>query len=118
MRLAVQRALLTQQHAYRYFAGWTDKLNGEVMQTEKCYHSYTVREPIGVLAAMSPDWIRRPPREKMRSISWTPAAEEHLRKLLPLLRFYDDLKDIRAAIEEVACEDPRSTHWKVHSYCV
>lgn len=40
--------------ARRYFAGWTDKLTGEVAQTEKCYHSYTVREPIGLLAAIVP----------------------------------------------------------------
>lgn len=66
-----------------------------------------------VPSAVSPAWIRRPPRAQMQTIAWTPVAEEHLAQVMPRLRFYDNIADVRAAIEEVAREDPRSTHWKV-----
>jgi len=42
----------------RYFAGWADKITGTVIPTPgfmgRPTHSYTVREPIGVLAAIVP----------------------------------------------------------------
>ena len=43
---------------YRHFAGWADKINGESVPTAGYFgrptHSYTVREPVGVIAAIIP----------------------------------------------------------------
>ena len=43
---------------YRYYAGWTDKLEGRTIPTPgymgRATLSYTVREPIGVVAAITP----------------------------------------------------------------
>ena len=86
-----------------------DLINGTPVIDIKPY----IPEYDSIPSALSPEWIRRPPREKMKALHWSPLAEEHLRKILPQLRFYDTVDDIRAAIEEVAREDPRSTHWKV-----
>jgi betaine-aldehyde dehydrogenase len=42
----------------RYYAGWADKVNGEVLTTDGYFgaptHSYTRREPVGVIAAIVP----------------------------------------------------------------
>lgn len=42
----------------RYFAGWADKITGDAIPTAghfgQATHSYTVREPIGVIAAIVP----------------------------------------------------------------
>ncbi|WP_232666548.1 aldehyde dehydrogenase family protein [Pseudonocardia sp. TRM90224] len=42
----------------RYYAGWADKINGELLGTDGYFgaptHSYTRREPIGVIAAIVP----------------------------------------------------------------
>ncbi len=44
--------------AFRYFAGWADKLEGRSVPTGpymgRPTHSYTVREPVGVVAAITP----------------------------------------------------------------
>ncbi|TLS44270.1 aldehyde dehydrogenase family protein [Streptomyces montanus] len=44
--------------AFRYFAGWADKLEGRSVPTSpymgRPTHSYTVREPVGVVAAITP----------------------------------------------------------------
>ncbi|MGP4006868.1 aldehyde dehydrogenase family protein [Streptomyces sp. 4N124] len=43
---------------FRYFAGWADKLEGRSVPTSpymgRPTHSYTVREPVGVVAAITP----------------------------------------------------------------
>ena len=43
---------------YRHFAGWADKITGESIPTAGYFgqptHSYTVREPVGVIAAIIP----------------------------------------------------------------
>jgi acyl-CoA reductase-like NAD-dependent aldehyde dehydrogenase len=44
---------------FRHFAGWADKINGETIPTAGYMgmaptHSYTVREPVGVIAAIVP----------------------------------------------------------------
>ncbi|QKV93090.1 aldehyde dehydrogenase family protein [Streptomyces sp. NA02950] len=45
-------------HAFRYFAGWADKVEGRSIPTSaymgRPTHSYTVREPVGVVAAITP----------------------------------------------------------------
>jgi len=42
----------------RYYAGWADKINGEVLLTDGYFgaptHTYTRREPVGVIAAIVP----------------------------------------------------------------
>ncbi|WP_328767437.1 aldehyde dehydrogenase family protein [Streptomyces sp. NBC_00286] len=44
--------------AFRYFAGWADKVEGRSVPTSSYMgrptHSYTVREPVGVVAAITP----------------------------------------------------------------
>ena len=37
-----------------YYAGWADKINGEVVSTRDDALTYTVREPVGVVAAIVP----------------------------------------------------------------
>lgn len=39
---------------YRYFAGWADKLQGESIPIDDANLCYTVREPVGVCAAIIP----------------------------------------------------------------
>ena len=38
----------------RYYAGWADKINGAVIPTRSDALTYTVREPVGVVAAIVP----------------------------------------------------------------
>ncbi len=39
---------------FHYYAGWASKLEGSVKQTVKGLHTYTLREPLGVVAAITP----------------------------------------------------------------
>ncbi len=39
---------------FHYFAGWASKIEGSVKQTVKGLHTYTLREPLGVVAAITP----------------------------------------------------------------
>ncbi|MGK8467283.1 phenylacetaldehyde dehydrogenase StyD [Nocardia cyriacigeorgica] len=56
-----QPAILDLPHTaatYRYFAGWADKISGQAIPTAGYFgrptHSYTRREPIGVIGAIIP----------------------------------------------------------------
>jgi acyl-CoA reductase-like NAD-dependent aldehyde dehydrogenase len=56
-----QHAMLSIPNAaatFRHFAGWADKINGAAIPTAgyfgKPTHSYTVREPVGVIGAIIP----------------------------------------------------------------
>jgi aldehyde dehydrogenase (NAD+) len=40
--------------AFDYYAGWADKLHGETIPVEPEYFSYTLREPLGVIGAITP----------------------------------------------------------------
>jgi acyl-CoA reductase-like NAD-dependent aldehyde dehydrogenase len=44
--------------AFRYYAGWADKLAGHAIPTPgyagRATHSYTIRQPVGVVAAITP----------------------------------------------------------------
>src|SRR3984893_2421863 len=42
-----------------YYAGWADKISGEVVSTREDALTYTVREPIGVVALVVPGNFRR-----------------------------------------------------------
>src|ERR1700704_6013127 len=39
---------------FQYFAGWADKIHGETVPVKGNYLTYTLREPIGVIAAIVP----------------------------------------------------------------
>ena len=39
---------------FQYFAGWADKIHGETMPVKGNYLTYTLREPVGVVAAIVP----------------------------------------------------------------
>ncbi len=39
---------------FQYFAGWADKIHGETVPVKGNYLTYTVREPVGVVAAIVP----------------------------------------------------------------
>ena len=41
-------------HAFEYYAGWADKLVGETIPADPAYFSYTLREPLGVIGAITP----------------------------------------------------------------
>lgn len=38
----------------RYYAGWTDKLTGETLPVSGAFFTYTLREPVGVVAGIVP----------------------------------------------------------------
>lgn len=40
--------------AFHYYAGWADKLVGETIPADPSYFSYTLREPLGVVGAITP----------------------------------------------------------------
>ncbi len=40
--------------AFDYYAGWADKLGGETIPADPDYFSYTLREPLGVIGAITP----------------------------------------------------------------
>lgn len=40
--------------AFDYYAGWADKLTGETIPADPDYFSYTLREPLGVIGAITP----------------------------------------------------------------
>jgi acyl-CoA reductase-like NAD-dependent aldehyde dehydrogenase len=39
---------------FQYYAGWTDKVHGETIPVKGNYLAYTLREPVGVVAAIVP----------------------------------------------------------------
>ena len=39
---------------FQYFAGWADKIHGETIPVKGNYLTYTLREPVGVVAAIMP----------------------------------------------------------------
>ena len=39
---------------FQYFAGWADKIHGETIPVKGNYLTYTLREPVGVVAAIVP----------------------------------------------------------------
>src|SRR5262245_24320288 len=39
---------------FQYFAGWADKIHGETIPVKGNFLSYTLREPVGVVAAIVP----------------------------------------------------------------
>ena len=39
---------------FQYYAGWADKIHGETIPVKGNYLTYTLREPVGVVAAIVP----------------------------------------------------------------
>lgn len=40
--------------AFRYFGGWANKIQGETLPVRGSFHTYTRREPLGVVAGITP----------------------------------------------------------------
>jgi aldehyde dehydrogenase (NAD+) len=40
--------------AFRYYAGWANKIHGETLPVRGPFHTYTRKEPLGVVAAITP----------------------------------------------------------------
>lgn len=40
--------------AFEYYAGWADKLAGETIPVDPSFFSYTLREPLGIIGAITP----------------------------------------------------------------
>src|SRR5207237_5786642 len=66
-----------------YYAGWADKISGEVVSTRDDALTYTVREPVGVVAAIVP-W-NFPLMIGMRSEEHTSELQSHLKLVCRLL---------------------------------
>ncbi|MFI6480897.1 aldehyde dehydrogenase family protein [Nonomuraea sp. NPDC050663] len=56
VRAARDGDVATAAELFRYFAGWATKIEGTTipMSSERTYHAYTRREPLGVVAAIVP----------------------------------------------------------------
>src|SRR5437879_7593786 len=39
---------------FRYYAGWADKITGDTLPVSGNFFTYTLREPVGVVAAIVP----------------------------------------------------------------
>lgn len=40
--------------SFRYYAGWIDKIKGQVLPVNGPFHIYTTKEPVGVVAQVIP----------------------------------------------------------------
>jgi len=74
----------------RYYAGWCDKITGETLPVEGPFFTYTLREPIGVVGAITPwnfplniaSWKFAPALAAGCTIVLKPASETPLTALL------------------------------------
>jgi len=75
---------------FRYFAGWADKLAGDVIPVSGPFLNYTLREPLGVIGAIVPwnfplniaSWKLAPALACGNAVILKPAAETPLTALL------------------------------------
>jgi len=75
---------------FRYFAGWADKLSGDVIPVSGPFLNYTLREPIGVIGAIVPwnfplniaSWKLAPALACGNAVILKPAEETPLTALL------------------------------------
>jgi len=74
--------------------------------------------------SISPDWIKQPPRAPLKSVTFTTEVDKILEEFLPILEFYDNLLDLKCAIQEILILDPRSTFFRkknaldVYGFCI
>jgi len=74
----------------RYFAGWADKITGDVIPVSGGFLNYTLREPVGVVGAIIPwnfplniaSWKRAPALACGNAVSLKPAEQTPLTALL------------------------------------
>jgi acyl-CoA reductase-like NAD-dependent aldehyde dehydrogenase len=75
---------------FRYFAGWADKLSGDVIPVSGPFLNYTLREPVGVIGAIIPwnfplniaSWKLAPALACGNAVILKPAEETPLTALL------------------------------------
>jgi len=81
--------LPTVAEIYRYFAGWATKIHGETINSRPDAFTYTLREPIGVVAAIVPwnfplllaAWKIAPALACGNTVIWKPAEQTSLSAL-------------------------------------
>jgi acyl-CoA reductase-like NAD-dependent aldehyde dehydrogenase len=81
--------LPTVAEIYRYYAGWATKIHGETINSRPDAFTYTLREPIGVVAAIVPwnfplllaAWKIAPALACGNTVIWKPAEQTSLSAL-------------------------------------
>jgi aldehyde dehydrogenase (NAD+) len=74
---------------FRYYAGWATKIHGETINSRPNAFTYTLREPIGVVAAIVPwnfplllaSWKVAPALATGNTVIWKPATQTSLSAL-------------------------------------
>ncbi len=74
---------------YRYYAGWATKIHGETINSRPNAFTYTLREPVGVVAAIVPwnfplllaAWKIAPALATGNTVIWKPAEQTSLSAL-------------------------------------
>src|SRR5579884_4172172 len=81
--------LPTVIEVFRYYAGWATKITGETINSRPNAFTYTLREPLGVVAAIVPwnfplllaSWKIAPALAMGNTVIWTPATQTSLSAL-------------------------------------
>src|SRR5579859_2177014 len=81
--------LPTVCEVFRYYAGWATKIHGETINSRPNAFTYTLREPLGVVAAIVPwnfplllaSWKIAPALATGNTIIWKPASQTTLSAL-------------------------------------
>ncbi len=74
---------------FRYYAGWATKIHGETINSRSSAFTYTLREPVGVVAAIVPwnfplllaAWKIAPALATGNTVIWKPASQTTLSAL-------------------------------------
>jgi len=74
---------------FRYYAGWATKIHGETINSRASAFTYTLREPVGVVAAIVPwnfplllaSWKIAPALATGNTVIWKPASQTTLSAL-------------------------------------
>ncbi|MGH9492386.1 MAG: aldehyde dehydrogenase family protein [Terriglobales bacterium] len=81
--------LPTVADVFRYYAGWATKIHGETINSRPNAFTYTLREPVGVVAAIVPwnfplllaSWKIAPALATGNTVIWKPASQTSLSAL-------------------------------------
>jgi acyl-CoA reductase-like NAD-dependent aldehyde dehydrogenase len=81
--------LPTVADVFRYYAGWATKIHGETINSRPNAFTYTLREPVGVVAAIVPwnfplllaSWKIAPALATGNCVIWKPASQTSLSAL-------------------------------------
>ncbi len=79
----------TVAEVFRYYAGWATKIHGETINSRPNAFTYTLREPLGVVAAIVPwnfplllaSWKIAPALATGNTVIWKPASQTSLSAL-------------------------------------